>query len=113
MCCINQFKIIEKSAKSGYDESSNTIIKPRKGEFKMSVARLSSRKHPLFQLFSQIDKLVWRFAVTHTCRRGRPQKFIDFEVFRLSGILSHSMFSRIRMETFARPLDEKNGSIAR
>lgn len=47
----------------------------------MSVARLSSKNHPLSQIFLHIDQLCSRFSETHS-RRGRPRRFTDAQIIK-------------------------------
>lgn len=47
----------------------------------MSVPRLSSRNHPLSQIFQLVDRLCSRFE--ETClRRGRPQRYTDAQMIK-------------------------------
>jgi Transposase DDE domain/Transposase domain (DUF772) len=59
----------------------------------MSVARLSARNHPLYEIFSEIDELVWRFVETPLNRRGRPQQFSDAQIMKC---LVYQVYYRIR-----------------
>jgi hypothetical protein len=63
------------------------------GGFIMSVARLSSRNHPLYQIFSLLDDLLMRFAETHSRHRGRPKKFSDVQILKC---FVYQVFYRIR-----------------
>jgi hypothetical protein len=47
----------------------------------MSVARLSSRNHPLYQTFQLIDDLCARFEETYL-RRGRPRRFTNAQIIK-------------------------------
>lgn len=46
----------------------------------MSVARLSSKNHPLYQIFLLVDQLCSRFE--ETCRWGRPRRFSDATIIK-------------------------------
>lgn len=47
----------------------------------MSVSRLSSRNHPLSQIFQLVDQICSRFE--ETClRRGRPQRYTDAQMIK-------------------------------
>lgn len=63
-----------------------------KGRIIMSVARLSSRNHPLFQLFSLVDQLCTRFEETSP-RRGRPRRFSDAQIIKC---MVYQLYYRIR-----------------
>jgi hypothetical protein len=47
----------------------------------LSVARLSSRNHPLFQIFQLVDQLCSRFGETCSSR-GRPRLFTDEQIVK-------------------------------
>lgn len=73
------------------DESSHTTI-IHKGRIIMSVARLSSRNHPLSELFSLVDQLCSRFEETRS-RQGRPRRFSDAQIVKC---LVYQVYYRIR-----------------
>lgn len=58
----------------------------------MSLPRLSSRNHPLYEIFHEVEALFVRFEETNG-RRGRPIKFSDVQIVKC---VIYQVFHRIR-----------------
>jgi hypothetical protein len=63
------------------------------GGFIMSVARLSSRNHSLYQISPLIDGVLMRFAETQSRHRGGSKKFSDVQILKC---FVYQVFYRIR-----------------